>query len=182
MTSEPLPEYQLHRHYKCLKCGHEWYQGPTIFGNNCVECGHEYIAWVNHPMWHTDRYWPEGGRLVERMEGKLKETFVAFENALNGLKDDLAEDTFAHEVYAALCNMKWRNILNYEMIYACSWRYAGELVASIRAKGEDYMEFYCSGDEGKVSNRVRILFLGLGWEPLSYDTESAESESYDEKP
>lgn len=55
--------------------------------------------------------------------------------------------------------------------YSCSWRYAGELVAGLRSKGEDYLDFYCSGGEGKVAPEVREAFAEIGWEPLEGETE-----------
>jgi hypothetical protein len=85
----------------------------------------------------------------------------------------LADDSFAHEVYAALCNMRWRNKNNPGAIYAVSWRHAGGVVAQIRGLGENYMDFYCSGREGRVSERVLKALGALGWEPWPYDDNEA---------
>ncbi len=93
---------------------------------------------------------------------------IYFENDLISLREQLLDDTFAVEVYRALCNMKWRNLQHPDQIYSCSWRAAGGLVAEIRNKGEDYLDFYCSGGEGLVSDQVKLAFMGLGWEPLLY--------------
>jgi hypothetical protein len=51
--------------------------------------------------------------------------------------------------------------------YSCSWRYAGGLVADLREQGEDYLDFYCSGGEGRVASDVREALAKLGWEPES---------------
>lgn len=51
-------------------------------------------------------------------------------------------------------------------VYSCSWRYAGGLVAEIRDQGEDYMDFYCSGNEGEVDECVAEDLASLGWIPL----------------
>jgi hypothetical protein len=51
--------------------------------------------------------------------------------------------------------------------WSCSWRYAGGIVADIEGSG-DYMDYYAGGNEGIVSDEVRIDLLNLGWEPLEY--------------
>ena len=56
--------------------------------------------------------------------------------------------TYAQNVYAALCNMRWQPaevipILTDEY-WSCSWRSAGGLVARFTGSG-DYMDWYCSG-------------------------------------
>lgn len=63
-------------------------------------------------------------------------------------------ESYAQNIYAALCNMRWCNIkgidpqvtmdiLKDEM-WSCSWRHAGGIVADMREDG-DYIEWYCSG-------------------------------------
>jgi hypothetical protein len=81
------------------------------------------------------------------------------------LKND---DEFAKEFYGALCNMRWRSKVDPDIIYSCSWRYAGGIVADLRRKGERYIDFYCSGGEGIVTKRVEKLLGKLGWEPCSW--------------
>jgi hypothetical protein len=58
----------------------------------------------------------------------------------------------AGQVYSALCNVNWTHEGGTR--YSCSWRYAGGLVAEIRGVGEDYLDFYCGGREGHVSDLV----------------------------
>jgi hypothetical protein len=74
----------------------------------------------------------------------------------------------ACELYAALCNVDWIKSSDDEP-WGCSWRSAGSKVAYLRQKGEYYMDFYCSGNEGIVSAAVADLLKGLGWTaiPLS---------------
>jgi hypothetical protein len=50
-----------------------------------------------------------------------------------------------------------------DWIYRCSWRYAGGMVADIRNKGEDYMDFYCSGREGLVNDEFADDMYNMGW-------------------
>ncbi len=95
-----------------------------------------------------------------------------FENDLLKLFDQINGDyDFAQEVYAALCNMRWRKRNDPTQIYSCSWRYAGGLIAEMRGMTDfmDYCEFYCSGNEGHVSERVKIELGKLGWEPLPWE-------------
>lgn len=91
------------------------------------------------------------------------------EKDLQLLKGKVNEDyDFAQELYAALCNMQWKK---HYQTYACSWRYAGGLIAEMRGMiGEwDYLEFYCSGNEGRISERVKIELGKLGWEQLPWE-------------
>lgn len=95
-----------------------------------------------------------------------------FEQDLWKLFDQINNDPdFAQEVYAALCNMRWRKIDDPKQIYSCSWRYAGGLIAGMLGMTDrmDYCEFYCSGNEGIVSERVKIELGKLGWEPLPWE-------------
>jgi hypothetical protein len=65
---------------------------------------------------------------------------------------------------------------NFPWIYSCSWRYAGGVVADIRDVGEDYINFYCSGNEGHVDAEVLDDLSNFGWIPL----EDIEYEENDE--
>ena len=78
------------------------------------------------------------------------------------IKTKIENDMFAKELYAALCNIIWKNS---EEEYSCTWRYAGELVASLRDKNEDYMDFYCSGNEGIISENVKNILTKYNWIP-----------------
>lgn len=91
-------------------------------------------------------------------------------------------DDTAQDFYRALCNMRWRKIGylredekiidrlkgNESDLWSCSWRYAGSIIADIRnehhGKNEDYMAFYCSGNEGHVADIVDACFNKIGWE------------------
>lgn len=92
--------------------------------------------------------------------------------------------------YDALCNMEWVkvDILPEDerimeklkgidsSVWSCSWRYAGGIIADIRNKhynaGEDYMDFYCQGNEGVVDEIVSDCFSKLGWIPRPYKEDS----------
>lgn len=89
------------------------------------------------------------------------------EEDLNGLSEHAADDGYATELYGALCNTAWINGGGYR--WSCTWRYAGSLVARLRDKGEDYMDFYCGGREGVVSQRIETALDSLGWERVRDD-------------
>lgn len=76
-----------------------------------------------------------------------------FEKEIQVLVQKLEDDKYAQAFYAALCNTEWKK-LNTGYVYSCSWRYAGGLVAGMRYKGENYLDFYCSGNEGKILEDV----------------------------
>ena len=73
----------------------------------------------------------------------------------------ISDITFANKVYANLCNLVWYDYINDEVI-SQSWRGAGGFVADIRNLGEDYMDFYCSGNEGIVDKEIEDLFNANG--------------------
>ena len=73
----------------------------------------------------------------------------------------MSDITFANKVYANLCNLVWYDYINDEVI-SQSWRGAGGFVAGIRNLGEDYMDFYCSGNEGEVDPEIEGLFNANG--------------------
>lgn len=79
----------------------------------------------------------------------------------------IQEDGYAKALYASLCNVIWVNRYTNEE-YSCTWRYSGRIVAEIRGKGEDYMHFYCSGNEGTIRQDIYDDFKKLGWKPKSY--------------
>jgi hypothetical protein len=62
-----------------------------------------------------------------------------------------ASESYAQNVYAALCNNAFQKLelmpVLKDEVWSCSWRYSGGLVADIRCEG-DYMDWYCSGIRG----------------------------------
>ena len=104
----------------------------------------------------------------------------------------IKDKTYAQNVYAALCNMRWQvkevmPILKDEY-WTCSWRSAGGIVAELRSQGEDYMDYYCSGirnveyddnenkwwdeagyaSEGEVKDEIAKDLASIGWFPVPY--------------
>lgn len=80
-------------------------------------------------------------------------------------------DDYSRDLYSALCNMQWQKkdiwpILKDEF-WSCTWRYAGGIVAEIRNEG-DYLNWYCQGNEGYVSDEIKTDLDELGWVPVPY--------------
>ncbi len=110
-----------------------------------------------------------------------------------------ASESYAQNIYAALCNMKWQRIDVWPVLtdqtWSCSWRSAGGVAADLRGEG-DYIDWYCSGmggrnreydgeesneqwqrrtgyvPEGTVTDEIREDFARLGWIPVDTDDES----------
>ncbi len=93
-----------------------------------------------------------------------------------------ASESYAQNIYAALCNMQWQKIDVWPVLkderWSCSWRSAGGIVADLRGEG-DYIDWYCSGmadkadtgfvPEGAVTDEIQEDFQRLGWQPVLYD-------------
>jgi hypothetical protein len=96
-----------------------------------------------------------------------KDDFEAFEMALLTLSERVrTDDAFARDLYGALCNMRWRRSRDADAEpVSMSWRHAGGVVAHLACKGECYLDYYCSGNEGVVPTRIREALGALGWVP-----------------
>jgi len=92
-----------------------------------------------------------------------------FEEDIKVLRLKLRDsDDYARAFYCALCNMQWKK-LGSDNLYSCTWRYAGGLVARLRNKGEDYLHFYCSGNEGTVRADVEEDLNALEYIPVPWE-------------
>lgn len=68
---------------------------------------------------------------------------------------------FAEAVYAALCNVDWTHEDGTR--FSATWRMAAQIVADLRGLGEDYLDFYCGGNEGTISRPVAVGLAPFGW-------------------
>lgn len=90
-----------------------------------------------------------------------------------------SSDTYAQNLYAALCNNEFIQLENTwdilkEEYWSCSWRYAGGIIADIKEEG-DYIDWYCAGlkgdgpgnpryhGEGYVTSEIKQDLKQLGW-------------------
>jgi hypothetical protein len=92
------------------------------------------------------------------------------------------DHVFAQNLYAALCNMRWKHKEeeNSDKLWSCSWRYAGEIISKIREEG-DYLDWYCSGivdaidngegyvQEGVLTPHIVLVLEEMGWTPVKWD-------------
>ena len=75
-------------------------------------------------------------------------------------------DDYAKSLYAAMCNNDFIRLevmpILKEENWGCTWRYAGGIIADMRETG-DYIDWYCAGNEGEVTEEIREDLLKLGW-------------------
>ena len=95
-----------------------------------------------------------------------------------------ASDTYAQNLYAAMCNQEWQYQDTWPLLkderWSCTWRSAGRIVADIRGEG-DYMDWYCSGmsawnldddlhagyvAESVVTAEIQWDLGQIGWKPI----------------
>ena len=97
----------------------------------------------------------------------------------------LEDIEIAKDFYRALCDVEWfkvnllpedeeiiERLKGTRKVWSCSWRSAGRIISDIRNQkfntNESYLDFYCSGDEGNVSELVEGCFKKIGWILYSY--------------
>ena len=77
-----------------------------------------------------------------------------------------SSDEYSQHLYAALCNNDFQKLeiipILKEEKWSCSWRYAGGIVANMKEQG-DYIDWYCSGNEGSVTEEIKNDLKKLGW-------------------
>jgi hypothetical protein len=79
-----------------------------------------------------------------------------------------SSDIYSQNLYAALCNNEFQKD---DKIWSCSWRSAGGIVANLREEG-DYINWYCSGQEGVVTDEIRKDIEDFGWTIIEHENES----------
>ena len=139
-------------------------------------------------------------QIIESHKNKFNEP----KSSINNMEYDLLttdwilkkvrdSDTYAQNLYAAMCNMQFQKldvmpILKNELC-SYSWRYAGGIIADMREKG-DYIDWYCSGigneglghngdfdgdknyvPEGTITDEIKEDLQQLGWTPVEWEDE-----------
>jgi hypothetical protein len=90
------------------------------------------------------------------------------EHDIQELADEARHDRqFAVELYAALCNAEWHRDDGAEW-RGGTWRYVAGVIAHLRGRDEGYLDFYCSGGEGDITDRVAEAMASLGWRGVGH--------------
>ena len=67
-----------------------------------------------------------------------------------------ASDSYAQNLYAAMCNMQFVKLAVMPILtdqrWSCSWRHSGGIIADMRGEG-DYIDWYCSGIGNEVTDQ-----------------------------
>jgi len=71
----------------------------------------------------------------------------------------IKSEDYCRDLYAALCNNEFTKGSK-----TCSytWRTVGGIIANILEKG-DYIDWYCSGNEGFITEEVKQDLENMGW-------------------
>ena len=145
-TSPDRHTFQIHSHIIRQK---EKGEGPSEVKVELFKSSREQdAADLVDPEWQKDN-----------LEYDLRTTAWILEKVRN------SED-YSKSLYAALCNNDftkndvWPILL--DKTWHCSWRGAGGVLAHMHETG-DYMDWYCSGNEGDVTAEIQEDLLKLGW-------------------
>ena len=88
-------------------------------------------------------------------------TLQALFNDILKLRHFFQDASLARGSYRSLCNRTW--IHNRHGAYECTWQQAATMIAKIRNKGEDFVDYIGMGFEGKLDDRFVSLMNGMGW-------------------
>ena len=83
-----------------------------------------------------------------------------------------ASKDYCKRFYAAMCNTDVYKV-GAEGEYGMSWRSAGGLIADILGEG-DYLNWYCSGNEGFVDDEVAYDLNTIGWIAVPMEVDMSE--------
>lgn len=124
-----------------------------------IEPDKEYLNWIESLRQQKDEALEDPIQQKNNLEYDLLTTHWILEKVRKN-------ETYAQNLYAALCNNDFTKnevipILKDE-IWHCSWRYAGGIIADMRQEG-DYIDWYCSGNEGTITDEIKKDLLKLGW-------------------
>lgn len=134
-----------------------------------------YKSWAEEPEYEN--------RPENDLEYDLRTTPWILEKVRNN-------DSYAQNLYAAMCNMRWQKLdvlpILKDEYWSCSWRHSGGIIADMQQKG-DYIDWYCSGirndgyqddiesvapnsyvSEGLVTDEIREDLNKLGWVPSEW--------------
>jgi hypothetical protein len=97
-------------------------------------------------------------------DGRQLDVDDAFEVAVNRALGERirADDKVACDMWCALADLGWKHTNGDTAAY--SYRAAGDLVAAVRGRGM-YMDWYCCGEEERVTEEIAVAMAAEGWTP-----------------
>lgn len=130
--------------------------------------------------------WIEEPEFENRSENDLEFDLRTSEYMLKKVRES---DTYAQNLYAAMCNMQFQRLDVLPILknqrWSCSWRSSGGIIADMRQQG-DYIDWYCSGmgeglgngdldgtkkyvSEGYITDEIKEDLNKLGWLPVEWE-------------
>lgn len=80
-------------------------------------------------------------------------------------------EVYCQQLYASLCNNQF---FYGDKPWTCTWRFAGGIISDMIQKG-DYIDWYCSGNEGFVTDEIKLDLMMMGWTVRDHDEYMNES-------
>jgi hypothetical protein len=108
--------------------------------------------------------WKEEMRDQQGSENNLEYDLVNTDWILEKVRSNAS---YAADIYAALCNNEFQKMevmpILQDQNWSCTWRYAGEIVSIMLGQG-NYLDWYCGGNEGLVTEEVEQDLKKLKWQ------------------
>lgn len=82
-------------------------------------------------------------------------------------------EVYCEQLYAALCNNQF---FYGDKEWTCTWRFAGGIISDMIQKG-DYIDWYCSGNEGFVTDEIKLDLMMMGWIVKPYEPKQKRLEA-----
>ena len=158
-----------------------YYLSPLQHGLQTAHCVSE-LSLIQSPV-ERKMYedWAQEPEYENRPENDLEYDLRTTPWILEKVRNN---DSYAQNLYAAMCNMRWQKLdvlpILKDQFWSCSWRHSGGIIADMQQKG-DYIDWYCSGirggasydddikdgfvSEGYVTEEIKMDLNKLGWVP-----------------
>jgi len=78
------------------------------------------------------------------------------------IREKVLEEAYSFALYGALCNNNWYKPSTGQHWHG-SWRHNGDVVAGLVSANGCYLDYYCTGNEGKVDPEIQKDLEELGW-------------------
>lgn len=147
---------------KLSKSPHRRERQQQNYIDRCLIDGKDPSAYVNFLI-EWEKMTNEKESSLEWTKNNLEYDLRSCEWILNKVR---SSKDYGVALYSALCNNEFIKREMWEILkdepWSCSWRYAGGIIADMIEEG-DYMDWYCSGNEGVVSAEIDEDLYKLGW-------------------